>query len=341
MKKINAENIDKVKEKLLSAGKVVIVSHENPDGDTIGSATAFYGVLSRLGVDIYLVVNDTMPEFLQWMPFADKYLVYENSAEEVKRLLEEAGMVVHIDYNSYGRTGKMKDLLKGYKGAAIMIDHHPNPDDIAEFAFSFPGYSSTAEIMYNFLELAGWQGKVDKEVATCLYVGIITDTGNFSFNSSSPQLFETVAKLLRTGIDKDDIYRKVFYNFSYDRMRLVGFALSERMVYWKELSTAFIYLYKEDLKRFNHKKGDTENLVNMIFYIKGVKLALLMVEKEGFIKMSIRSQGDFPANYLAQKYFNGGGHLNAAGAKCYKNMDGTIEKLKKVLTTDEEIKKHI
>lgn len=341
MKQITQESIDLIKDKLNKANDIAIISHENPDGDTIGSAIAFALILKKLNKSSRLLINDNMPEFLSWLPYANKYTVYEENPEEVKKVIYTSDVLIHIDYNSFGRTGKMEEYLKNYKGFSIMIDHHPSPDNIADYSFSFPQCSSTAEVLYNFLKLADWTNLIDKDIATAIYVGIITDTGNFTFNSSSPALFHIVAELLEKGIDKDEIYAKVFYNFSYDRMRLVGFALSQRMVYWPEYSTAFIHLYKKDLEQFNHKKGDTENLVNMIFYIRGVKFAILLIEKDDYIKMSLRSRGDFPANYVAKKYFNGGGHLNAAGGKCYATMDETIKRLKDVLKNDEEIKKHI
>jgi phosphoesterase RecJ-like protein len=341
MKAINNKNISLIKEKLLQAHKIAIISHENPDGDTIGSAIALSLLLKALNKRTYLLINDNMPEFLRWLPEAKNYIIFEEEPEKVKNIIETADVLVHIDYNSLGRTGKMEKVLSKFRGFSIMIDHHPSPEDIADFSFSYPQYSSTAEVLYNFLVLADWADLIDKDIATAIYVGIITDTGNFTFNSSSPQLFRIVAELLEKGIDKDDIYAKVFYNFSLDRMRLVGFALSQRMEFWQEYSTAFIYLYQKDLKQFNHQKGDTENLVNMIFYIRGVKFALLFIEKKDHIKISLRSRGDFPANYVAKKYFYGGGHLNAAGGKYFASMEETLSKLKEILKSDDEIKKHI
>ncbi len=341
MEAITYENINLIKDKLNQAKNIAIVSHENPDGDTIGSAIALALILRKLNKTSYLLINDNMPEFLSWLPSANEYTVYEENPEEVKKVLDTADVLIHVDYNSLSRTGKMEDYLKNFNRFSIMIDHHPSPDNLAVYSFSFPQCSSTAEVLYNFLKLADWTNLIDKNIATAIYVGIITDTGNFTFNSSSPALFHIVAELLEKGIDKDKIYANVFYNFSYDRMKLVGFSLSQRMVFWTEYFTAFIHLYKKDLKQFNHQKGDTENLVNMIFYIRGVKFALLLIEKDGYIKMSLRSRGDFPANYVAKKYFNGGGHLNAAGGKCYASMEDTITKLKKILENDNEIKKHI
>ena len=341
MEAITPKNINLIKDKLNQANNIAIVSHENPDGDTIGSAIALALILKKLNKTPHLLINDNMPGFLSWLPGANKYTVYEENPGEVKKIIDTADVLIHIDYNSLGRTGKMEDLMKNFNGFSIMIDHHPSPDNIANYSFSFPQYSSTAEALYNFLKLADWTNLIDKDIATAIYVGIITDTGNFTFNSSSPALFHIVAELLERGIDKDEIYANVFYNFSYDRMRLVGFALSQRMVFWPEFSTAFIHLYKKDLEQFNHKKGDTENLVNMIFYIRGVKFAILLIEKDEYIKMSLRSRGDFPANYVAKRYFNGGGHLNAAGGKCYASMEDTITKLKEVLENDKEVKKHI
>jgi phosphoesterase RecJ-like protein len=327
MKSISADNISKILTKLGSANRVAIFSHENPDGDTIGSACALYGILKKNGIKASLVINDELPVFLQWLPYANEYIIYERNPKKATEIVREADFFFHIDYNSIGRTGKLASLIKKRTDVfSVMIDHHPNPDEMANYAYSFPGKSSTAEVLYNFLVLAGLEKDIDSSIATCIYTGIITDTGNFVFNSSEPGLFNVVAELLKTGIAKDDIYANIYYNFSYDRMKLLGFALSERMTYWPELGTAFICLYDKDLKRFNHKKGDTENMVNMLFYIRGLKFALLMVEKPGHIKISMRSRGSFPANYIASKYFNGGGHLNAAGAKCYASMEETVKK---------------
>ncbi len=341
MEQINSSNIHTVTGKLQNAKQIVIISHENPDGDTIGAATALYGILKKNGFNANLLINDNLPGFLQWLPYANEYVIYENNHDKAAQIIEKADFLFHMDYNSLGRTGKLSELLEKKKDTfSVMIDHHPNPEPIATYSFSFPAKSSTAEVLYNFLMLAGYTKHIDTDEATCIYAGIITDTGNFVFNSSDPGLFKVVSALLEKRINKDEIYANIYYNFSYDRMRLLGFALSERMIYWPELDTAFIYLYDKDLKRFNHRKGDTENMVNMLFYIKGVKFALLMVEKTGHIKISMRSRGEFPANYIASKYFNGGGHLNAAGAKCYASMDETIKKLKHVLENDENIKKY-
>ena len=342
MEKINEKNIVTIVKKIKESKNITIISHENPDGDTIGSATALYGVLKNLGLNAKLIINDKLPVFLQWLPYSKNYVIYENNISEVKKIINNTDLFFHIDYNAFERTGNLFKLLKQKQDTfSILIDHHPNPSPIAKFSYSYTDKSSTAEVLFNFLKIAKLDNYINHNEATCLYAGIITDTGNFVFNSSSPQLFITVAELLKKGINKDEIYSNIYYNFSYNRMKLLGFALSERMFYWQHLNTAFITLYDKDLKRFNHQKGDTENIVNMLFYIKNVKFALLMIEKKDHIKISMRSRGQFPANYIASKYFNGGGHLNAAGAKCLASMNETIQKLKNVLENDENVKQYI
>ncbi len=336
---MSLQDIKLTKSLLNNANNIVIVSHENPDGDTIGSSLALMLVLKNMGKKVNVVINDDLPEFLKWIPGANEYLVYENNPNDVKQVVESSDLIFLVDFNDLDRMGKMKTVFSTISSKkCVMIDHHPDPKEKCNVMFSFPGTSSTAELVYDFFVNLEFDNYIDKEVATCIYTGIITDTGNFAFNSSSPHLFEVVSALLSKGVEKDDIYNKVYNNFSYDRMRLVGLGLHKRLVYWEKYNTAFIYYSKTDLVNYNHQKGDTENIVNIPMSIKGVFFSLLLIEKDDYVKMSFRSKGNFPANYIAKKYFNGGGHLNAAGGRCYKSLKETIEDLKKVLENDEIIK---
>jgi phosphoesterase RecJ-like protein len=265
------------------------------------------------------------------MDGAVQILVYSKQRDRVKEELQRADLVFCLDLNEPGRLGKIQPLLEGLDVTTILIDHHPEPDCKADHIFSVQEVSSTAELVFQLIEGLGDVELIDTQIATCLYVGMMTDTGCFSFNSSRPRTFEIVGELLLRGIDKDGIFSQVYDNYSVDRMRLLGYSLEQKLVVLPEHKTAYISLTRDELKRFNHVKGDTEGFVNYPFSVSNIRVSALFIEKEDQIKISFRSKGDFPINSLAAKFFNGGGHKNAAGGESYEGLAATIQKFEKLI----------
>jgi bifunctional oligoribonuclease and PAP phosphatase NrnA len=311
---------------------IVVTSHHNPDGDAIGSAIALALLMRQLGKDAIPMVPNEYPDFLKWMPGNELMVVYSENTTKASELLQSADLIFCVDYNALHRTGNMQDTLRSAKGKKILIDHHLQPLQ-ADFdmIFSEIETSSTSELIYKFISDCGWKDLIDKSSAISLFVGIMTDTGSFSFSCDWPETFETVAQLVRIGIQPGAIHRLVYDTYSESRLRLLGYCLSEKLTVLPEYKTAYIALTKEELNRFNHKVGDTEGVVNYALSIEGVRLAVLLTEREDKIRLSFRSTGNFSVNTLARGHFDGGGHMNAAGGDSYIPMDETIAKLRMVL----------
>ncbi|MCD6366885.1 MAG: bifunctional oligoribonuclease/PAP phosphatase NrnA [Bacteroidales bacterium] len=333
--------IDELKTELLKPeAKILLLSHKNPDGDTIGAALALYHLFSGMGLDVSLVVPNAFPDFLKWMPGAEKYIVAMENQKNANQAIAEASLFFFVDFNNYERIDFIAKEVGKNKAPKILIDHHPNPDSFFDFAMSDVKVSSASELIYSFIEQLGFLDKLNKPVAECLFAGIMTDTGCFSHNSSRSETFETAAQLLKTGIDKNEIYDHVYNNFSENRMRLLGYALYEKMVILPEYRTAYFSFSAEELTKFNFQLGDEEGMVNYLLAVKGILFTIIIIEKKNYVKMSFRSKGLFPANYVAKRYFHGGGHLNAAGGKSYKSLQETVDKLQKVLKEDEALQKY-
>jgi phosphoesterase RecJ-like protein len=307
---------------------VVITSHHNPDGDAIGSVLALAQVLRKMGKNAVPMVPNEYPDFLKWMPGNDLMVIYSDKVHESQALLKEADLVFCLDYNAIHRTGEMQDALKDSKGKKILIDHHPHPvlSDF-DFHYSLLETSSTSELLYQFILQCGWSDMIDHESATALFIGIMTDTGSFSYSCDFPETFEVTAALVRKGMQPGLIHRLVYDTYSESRLRLLGYCLSEKLTVLPDYHTAYIDLTIEELNHFDHKVGDTEGVVNYALSIEGIKLAILLTERSDRIRLSFRSKGDFSVNSFARNHFKGGGHLNAAGGDSYLSMDETIDKL--------------
>ena len=310
----------------------LVTTHTNPDGDAIGSSLALYHYLRDAGKDVRVVVPNLYPEFLAWMPGNDNILVFERDGKKVKQALEGVEVVFCLDYNAISRSGSMKTVLAEIDAVKILVDHHPQPEaDDFDILYSITETSSTSELLYGCMTACDPDYNISQDVATCLYVGIMTDTGSFSFACDRPETFRVTAELLATGISSEWIHRKVYDTFSEDRLRLLGFSLSEKLTVLPEFATAYIALSAKDLKRFNYQVGDTEGVVNYALSIKGIALAVLLTERKGRIRLSFRSRGNFNANLLARGHFSGGGHRNAAGGDSYESLESTIKKLHAIL----------
>lgn len=306
-----------LKKRTEEAGDIVIITHHNPDGDAIGSALGLYHILRSQSKKVSVLVPNHLPEFLQWMPGFSEVRYYKNESAAVCKILGEAALVFMLDFNSPGRLGKMEECLKNITCPVALIDHHPNPEVEAEICISFTEVSSTAELVYEAAEAAGWLGDLNYDAAICLFTGILTDTISFTVNASRPRTFEIAAALLRFGIPKEEINRLVFNTFSENRMRLMGHVLANNMVVLPQYKTAFITLSLEEAKKYCFQTGDSEGFVNYPLYIKGIIFSAFIMERRDHVKLSFRSRGNFAVNTLMEQHFSGGGHLNAAGGEVF------------------------
>ena len=313
------------------AERVLILSHRNPDGDAIGASLGLGNALMNLGHKVKILIPNAIPKFLKWMPGASDIFIYNHDKRRATDLLKKANLLFALDFNDLSRIREFNDILQENKCYKVLIDHHPDPGSFADLTLSDTSASSTAELVYHFLLNMEFQHLIDQDVATCLYAGIMTDTGCFSFNSSRPGTFRTVAQLLESGIDKDYIFDKVYDNFSADRMRLMGYCLDKKMVFLPEYQTAYIALSQEELKQYNFKVGDSEGFVNLPLSIKGVNFSALIIENKDCVKLSFRSKGNFAVNQLAADHFSGGGHMNAAGGESSDSLQETVRKFVNLL----------
>ena len=324
---------EEVIKKIEKSKNSVIVSHKSPDGDAVGSSLGFAKFLENVGLSVQVITPDAFPHFLEWMPGADLILNYEKEQEACIKKIEEADLIVCLDFNALKRIGDMAEHIQKSKAYKINIDHHQDPEYFADYNYINPKASSTCELVYEFIyNFTESKENVDQNVAACLYTGIVTDTGSFRFSSTSSNTHRIVADLIDTGIDSSLIYQNIFDNYSEDRIRLLGFALSENLKIFPDIATAIIHLSEEDMNKFQLQKGDTEGLVNFPLSIATMRLAILIKEKEGQIRISFRSKGNFSVNEFARKHFNGGGHNNAAGGVSNLKIDETIKELVEKLT---------
>ena len=307
-----------------SANKVAVLTHTNPDGDAIGSSLALALALGKMGLDAQVVIPDGLPDFLRWLPGIERSITFAYKRDRAVEIIEGADLIFCLDFNDPKRLNGVEEFLLKSSAKKVLIDHHQEPLQFTDIAISETWRGSVGEMIYLFLKEV-FEGEVmDKEIATCLYVAIMTDTGNFNYASSYPEIFHVVGELMKYDIEKDWIYSNVYDAFSEDRMRLQGYCMQEKMVVLPKYHTAYISLTDKELKKFNHRKGDTEGFVNIPFSVKGVRFTALFVEKHDRIKVSFRSRGQFPVNKVASDHYHGGGHINAAGGDSFLSMKETL-----------------
>jgi len=321
---IAGSKINQVEELIDKYEKMVIVTHVSPDGDAIGSSLGLYHYLTNAGNDVKVIVPNSFPDFLKWLPGAKDILDYEKYTEFSQKLIAEAELIFCLDFNIPKRTHMMAPSLEAAKGKKVMIDHHPEPSDFCDVIISYPEISSTSELIFRLICRMGDFDDMSYESATAIYTGMMTDTGAFTYNSNNAEVYYIIGELLKKGINKDQIYSNVYHNYSEDRFRMLGYTLCEKMKIYPEYNSALIWLTNEEQKRFRLKKGDTEGFANLPLNIKGIIFAVFIREDNDFIKISFRSQGEFPSNRFAAQCYNGGGHLNAAGGEFYVTMDEAI-----------------
>jgi bifunctional oligoribonuclease and PAP phosphatase NrnA len=314
-----------------SGSNILLISHINPDGDAIGSQLALYQYLKSKQKKVSMMTPNYLQEFLKWMEDSDKISIFIKERRKCRALISSADLIVMLDFNQPNRMGEAEELIVQSKAKKVLIDHHLDPSSFADLTISESSFCSTSELIHELICNLNGEVFMNRPYAEALYTGIITDTGNFEHGSYTARTLRIVADLLEAGIVKEKILNLIYNNFSADRLKLQGYALNKRMVVLPELKSAYIFLTKEDLKEYNHVKGDTEGFVNMPLSIKGICFSTLFIEKDGFIKLSFRSIGQFPSNEIAAQYFSGGGHMNASGGEYYDTLDNTIKYFLEVL----------
>ena len=312
--------------------KIVLTAHTNPDGDAIGASLAMYHYLTKLGNTVNMIVPNSFPEYYNWLPDSGEILIYEKQSKLCQSLLKQADIIFSLDYNAISRLGAVADIFRKTTAKRILIDHHIDPEkESFDYCHSTVDVSSTGELVYDFITKIGDEKLIDKKTAEAIYTSIVTDTGSFSFSCNRPETYIITSKLITLGVDAQKIHKLIYDTFSESRLRLLGYAISNRMIVLEELHTAIIYLTKSDLKKYNYQVGDTEGVVNFPLSMAKINMAILITEKDNQLRMSLRSKGDFSVNDLARAHFNGGGHRNAAGGKSSEKVDELIERIKTVM----------
>jgi len=325
------ENFEELKNLLARPKKIVILPHRNPDGDAIGSTLAMSHYLTKLGHECEIIAPNDFPKFLKWMEGAKKINIAEYTPAKCRILTEKAELIFILDFNTITRIDEVGEWLQRSTVPKILIDHHQEPEQF-DFMYSDVSLPATCQMVYNFIEAMGDLDLIDKTIAECIYTGIMTDTGNFRFRTTSASTHRVVASLLEKGVEIDKVYNNVFDTQSPNRLKLLGLAL-DSMEIFPEHRSACMHLTREQQLQYSSQKGDTEGFVNYGLGVNDFVFSVIFIEDQqnDFIKISFRSKGDFDVNSFARKHFNGGGHINAAGGRSELNMEETIQKFRELL----------
>jgi len=322
----------RVKEWLNTAVKrIIIIPHVNPDGDAIGASLGLNDVMLQAGFESQVIVPNDYPVYLNWLGSEGIPLIYEQNTEKCRKLIDQADALFFLDFNDSKRLGKLEEYLGAKSTPIILIDHHPDPQIKAEYLFSDTDVSSTAELVYDFIQAIDLLDHLGPVGANALLTGIIADTGSFSHNASRHSTYRIVGELINRGAEKERINESLFNNFSEKRMRLLGHCLSEKMEIFPEYRSALIWLSTKELKKFDFHPGDTEGFVNYPLSIKGVVFSAFFMEKNDLVKISFRSKGSFPTNEFSGAHFNGGGHRNASGGETRLPIDQALALFRSLL----------
>jgi phosphoesterase RecJ-like protein len=317
---------------ILSSERIVVTSHKGPDGDSIGSSMALYHFIQSLGKDAVVCHPDTAPRHLTWMKGAHDILHFEHQPDVVADLLLKADLIFCLDYNAPDRLGKdMGAILSQASGKKVMIDHHLHPDDFCEITLSETSTCSTSQLIYEVIDQSGSLHLMNKHIGEAIYLGIMTDSGSFRFPSVQPRTHEIIAEVMRQGVLPFEIHEKVFDTNTFDRLQLRSHAVANNMELLNGYPVAIMWLTHDELQRYNYQKGDTDGLVNVALSVQGVQAAALFMEKDGVVKISFRSKGDYFVNVLANEHFSGGGHKYAAGGVSEDGLSATIERFKSIV----------
>lgn len=329
---MNSDLVGPLKELLKTGKRIVLVPHKNPDGDAIGSCLGLQRFLDARNHITHLISPNDFPEFLKWMPGAESVINFDKKRKEAEDIIASADLIFTLDFNALNRAGDMEEVLEKATASFIMVDHHQSPHEYARITYSDAGMSSTCEMVYHLIDGLGAASAIDAEIATCLYTGILTDTGSFKYPGTTPATMRVAAELMERGAQHTQIHRHIYDTNRVERLQLLGCAL-QNLVILRPYRTAYITLTQEELNRHNFQKGDTEGFVNYALSLKDVVLAAIFIEnkEEGIVKISFRSQGDFSVNDLARSHFNGGGHINAAGGRSNDSLKGTTDRFESIL----------
>ena len=322
---LSEAEIATLKENIDNSNRIVICCHKSPDGDALGSSLAWAEYLRTQGKEPDIIVPDAYPDFLQWLPGTERIIRYDkHAADKADEMLQKADLIFCLDFNGANRVDEMKYALEQSPAHKIMIDHHLDPSMDTVLTVSHPQMSSTSELVFRIIWQLGGFEEMSRKCAVCIYCGMMTDTGGFTYNSNQPEIFFIVSQLLTKGIDKDKIYRNVFNNFSHWAIRLRGYLMSQKLNIFNDLHAAYFTISRRDMRDFHFIKGDAEGLVNEPLKIKGMRLSISLREddrRDNTIWVSLRSVDDFPCNLVASEFFNGGGHLNASGGRLHCTLD--------------------
>lgn len=324
---MNIQDIQAIQMLLATPKKIAIIPHRGPDGDAMGSTLALYHFLLKNSHQPTVIAPNDFPDFLAWLPGSETVKIFEKETRNCTEILEEAELIFTLDFNALHRTGEMEHTLAKMTAPFIMIDHHEKPHDYASYIYSDTSYGSTCEMIYNFILFLNKKEDIDKTIATCIYTGILTDSGSFRFPKTTGNTHRIVAELIDLGAKNTEIPVLLFDNSSYSRLQLLGRAL-QNMKILSEHKTSYTSLTQDELDSFNYVKGDTEGIVNYGLSIKDIIFTAIFIEnkEENIIKISFRSQDGFDVNQFARDHFNGGGHINAAGGRSETSMEETVKK---------------
>ncbi|GHE23525.1 DHH family phosphoesterase [Sphingobacterium griseoflavum] len=325
--------------RLLSEPKnIVITTHHKPDGDALGSSLALYHWLKAKRHAVEVVLSSDFPTFLDWMPGREDVIIYPTAKDRATDLLQHADIIFCLDYSALSRTNILEPIIQHAAGQKWMIDHHLDPEDFASLRYWDPSAAATAQLIYSFIcTVIGDKEGLTAEIATCLYAGIMTDTGSFRFRSTTSAVHQIIASLIDAGARNWEIHERVYNSSTESRLKFLGYCLLNCLEVIPAYNTAIFSVSKEDLQQFNVTTGDTEGLVNYALSVKGIRLAALFIDRTELIKLSLRSIGDIPCNEICKKYFNGGGHLNASGGSSNEELSQVVNKFKSILPAYKEI----
>lgn len=330
---LSEKNIEALRDIIAGEGKrIAILSHTNPDGDALGSSIAWKMALSRIGHSVEAIVPNAYPYYLEWIPTVKDVIIFRNEEERAKEVIGSADVIFCLDFHTLSRLDSLSDVVEANSSATrVLIDHHLNPSEIFDVMFSHPEASSTSYLVYCLIEQLWGVQSITRSQAKALYVGMMTDTGNFSFSTLTPHLFRAVANLAETGIDIPRLYNNVYNSFTEGRARLFGYVINRKMKLLRKGTVAHLSLTEDEMRRFWFQQGDNEGFVNYPLTIKKMRMSAIFTEHHDFIRVSLRSRGRVDVNLFAQRYFNGGGHKNAAGGKSYLSMAETIRHFEKAV----------
>ena len=332
-KKIDSEKIQKLRAIIDEGDNIVIVTHELPDGDAVGSSLAMYHYLSTFDKkSIKVIVPNEYPTFLKWLPGTEEIIEFNKFKDFGAQLIREADLIFCLDFNAIRRVGRMDSTLAAADARKVLIDHHLEPDNFCDLTISYPEMSSTSELLFRLICSLGAVDLLDKKICECIYTGMMTDTGSFTYNSNDAEIYSIISELLKKGIDKDGIYRKVYQVYSEHRLRLMGYVLYEKLKIYPEMKTAMFTLTQDELNRFCYRSGDTEGFVNLPLSIDGIEFSAFIREERYLTKISLRSTSEFPCNKFATQFFNGGGHKNASGGEFSGPLNEAVKTFEEGLT---------